>query len=374
MYNPTEKMLMKKNRIDKSVARVVEQAQAQQEIDSRNKARAESDGTAPKMTIYEYEQKYSKRENARGAKLFLRFTAAIIGVFLFVLLAMFTLKMHEINEYVGYGIGGVCLVVYVVVFIVPVCKLFRSGYFITNVNAYTAAKAKRHNKKLRHDIANKIIDLTSKVEGVGWYASETVGKLAIAMQARDEEGIKEHLSALYAGSVKKSARDLILKASLKSAMYSAVSQSSNLDTVMVAMVNMQLIKDLVYLYGFRPSDAKLSKIFLAVIRNSLIAYGVSAAGSQVGNIVAKTVKGIPLLGGVIGTVVDSSIQGLTNGTLTTVIGYQTIKYLNAEYKLQNVLDGIEVAETQAEFAEACEELKEELKKEQRAGKKVVTAS
>ena len=368
-------MRMTKNNKDKNVAIVAAQAQAQQKIDARNKARAEVDGTAPKMTIYEYEQKYSKRENVRGAKLFLTFTVAIIGVFLFVLLAMFTLKMYEFNEYVGYGVGGACLIVYVVVFIVPICKLFRSGYFITNVNAYTASKAKRHNKKLRRDISRKIIDITSKVDGVGWYDSETVGKLAIAMQARDEEGIKTNLSALYAGSVKKSANDLILKASLKSAMYSAVSQSSNLDTAMVAMVNLQLVKDLVYLYGFRPSDAKLAKIFAAVIRNSLIAYGVSAAGPQVGSLVAKTIKGIPLLGSIIGMVVDSSVQGLTNGMLTTVIGYQVIKYLNVEYNLQNVLDGIEVAETPAEFAEACKNLEMELKKEQRAkDKKVATAS
>ena len=359
---------MAKTTRDKSVEFVAAQAQAQQEMDARNKATAEADGTAPKMTIYEYEQRYSKRENVRGAKLFLTFMVTIIGVFLFVLLAMLTIKMYEFNEYVGYGVGGTCLIVYIFAFIVPVCKLMRSGYFITNVNAYTASKAKRHNKKLRHDISRKIIDLTAKVDGVGWYDSETVGKLAIALQAKDEKGVMENLSALYTGSVKKSAKELILKSSLKSAMYSAVSQSSKLDTVMVAMVNLQLIKDLVYLYGFRPSDAKLAKIFAAVIRNSLIAYGVSAAGSQVGNTVAKTVsamKGIPFLGSIIGMVVDSSVQGLTNGTLTTVIGYQTINYLNTEYKLQNILDGVEVVETQAEFVEACEDLEKTLKKEQR---------
>lgn len=366
---------MAKNNRDKSVALVAQQAQTQQEINARNKERTEAEGAAPKMTIYEYEQKYSKRENVRGAKLLLTSIAAIIGVFLFVLLAMFTLKMYEFNEYVGYGVGGACLIAYVFVFIVPVCKLLGSGYFVTNVNAYTASKAKRHNKKLRHDISKKIIDLTSKVDGVGWYDSETVGKLAIALQAKNEDGVKENLSALYAGSVKKAAKELSFKASLKSAMYSAVSQSSNLDAAMVAMVNLQLIKDLVYLYGFRPSDAKLAKIFAAVIRNSLISYGVSAAGPQVGGLVAKTVKGLPILGSIIGTVVDSSVQGLTNAILTRVIGYQTVKYLNVEYKLQNILDGVEVAESQAEFEEACDDLQKELKKEQRAtGKRVATAS
>ena len=370
---------MLKNKKDKSVAQVAEQALAQQEINARNKAREEAEGVAPKMTIYEYEQKYSKRENARGAKLILSFAVAIVGVFLFVILAMFTLKLYEMNEYVGYGVGAACLVAYIIVFVVPICKLFNSGYFVTNVNAYTATKAKRHNKKIRHDIAKKIIDLTASVDGVGWYDSETVGKLAIALQAKDEDGVKQNLSALYADSVKKSAKDLIFKSALKSGAYSAVSQSSTLDTAIVAMLNLQLIKDLVYLYGFRPSDAKLAKIFGAVVRNSLIAYGVSAAGTQVGNAVAKTLttgamKGIPILGSLIGTVVDSSIQGLTNGTLTMVIGYQTIKYLNAEYKLQNVLDGVEVVETQEEFVEACEDLERTLKKEQRtSGKKQATA-
>ena len=369
---------MAKTNRDKSVTRVAEQAQIQQQINARNKTAGEACDADHKMTIYEYEQKYSKRENAHGAKLFLTFAVAIVGVLLFVLLAMFAMKMYELNEYAGYGVGGACIIVYIFVFIVPVCKIFGSGYFITNVNAYTASKAKRHNKKLRHDISKKIIELTSKVEGVGWYDSETVGKLAIALQARDEAGVKENLSALYAGSVKKSAKELILKASLKSALYSAASQSSKLDTAMVAMVNLQLIKDLVYLYGFRPSDSKLAKIFAAVIRNSLIAYGVSAAGSQVGNTVAKTVstiKGIPLLGSIIGMVVDSSVQGLTNGTLTMVIGYQAIKYLNVEYKLQNVLDGVDVAETQSEFIESCQELEKELKKEQHSTrKKTATAS
>ena len=69
------------------------------------------------------------------------------------------------------------------------------------------------------------------------------------------------------------------------------------------------------------------------------------------------------------------MQGLTNGTLTTVIGYQTIKYLNTEYKLHVILDGIEVAETQEEFAEACQDLEKELKREQRStAKKLATAS
>lgn len=381
-------MAKENNKKGAVVGQVAAQASAQQEINERIKAsRFSEEGskgkkkyTDPsKMTIYEYEQKYVKRENARGAKFILWLGAGIIGVGLFFLLLSVFLKVYEINEYIGYGVGAVSLLIYILVFVVPLIKILRTGYFVTNVNAYTAGKAKRHNKKLRHDIAKKIIDLTAKVDGVGWYDSETVGKLAISLNAGDEDGVKMHLTELYTGSVKKSARQLIFKSSLKSAMYSAVSQTSTVDAALVVFINMQLIKDLVFLYGFRPSNAKLAKIFVGVIQNALIAYGIG--GLQIGNSVVKTmgdaVKGIPLLGSAIAAIVDSSVQGLTNGTMTTVIGFQTIKYLNDEYKLQNILDGIEIAETPEEIKEACAELEKEIKKgqrEQRKGKKAIAAA
>lgn len=349
-------------------------AEAKKKVKDQNTVKK----TAPEkevMTIYDYEQRYSRRENLRGAKLFLGFVAALAGVFLLVMFALVFLNVYDKNEYVGYGVGAALIVTFILVYVVPLVKIVKLGHFETNVNGYTAARAKRHNRKLRKQIAEKIIDLTSRVEGVGWYDSEVVGKLAIAVNTDDREGIKKQLTALYTGSVKKSAKDIIFKSSIKTAMYSAFSQSAKIDAALVVVVNMQLIKDIVFLYGFRPSDAKLAKIFVGVIRNSLIAYGLG--GVQIGNTVVKTmgeaVRGIPLLGSAIAALVDSSVQGLTNGMLTTVIGYQTIKYLNREYKLQNILDGIEIVETQEEFEEACAELEKELKKEQKKGKKLAPA-
>lgn len=324
-----------------------------------------------KMTIYEYEQKYVKRQNVKGAKVFLRVFAAILGVFLFVLLFLTALRVYEINEYAGYAAGGVCLILYIFIFVVPLIKIIRAPYFMTNVNAQTASSAQRHNRKVRQDIADKMINLTAKVEGVGWYDSELVGKLAIARNTGDDDAVKETLTALYKGSVKKSAKSLIMKSSLRSAMYSALSQSDKIDAALVIAVNTQLIKDLVFLYGFRPSDVRLAKIFVGVIRNAMIALGLG--GLNVGNAVVKTmgdaVKGIPILGNLISTVVDSSVQGLANGTLTAVIGFQTIKYLNTEYNLQNILDGVDVSESETELQETCTELETQLKK----GKKLAPA-
>ncbi len=317
---------------------------------------------APKMTVYDYEQKYVKRQNAQGARLTIGLAAALIGVFLFALLALLALRVFELNLWAGCAVSAVLALLYLFVYVVPLVKILRTRYFVTNVNAFTAKKAQRHNRKVRHEIAEKMIDFTARVEGAGWYDSRLVGDLAIALQTKDEEKLKTSLSALYKGSVKKSAKKLIFKSSLKSAAYAAISPAAHIDAALVVVVNLQLVKDLVFLYGFRPSDAGLARIFTKVVFNSLVAYGVG--GINVGSSVVKTmgdaVKGIPLLGSAISALIDSSVQGLTNGALTTVIGYQTIAFLQKEYRLQDILDGVET-DTEVEIEEACAELERELK-------------
>lgn len=50
-----------------------------------------------KMTIYDYEQKYVKRQNVRNAKIILRLLAAAIGIFLFACLFFVAMRVWEIN-------------------------------------------------------------------------------------------------------------------------------------------------------------------------------------------------------------------------------------------------------------------------------------
>ena len=100
-----------------------------------------------------------------------------------------------------------------------------------------------------------------------------------------------------------------------------------------------------------------------MLQNALIAYGLGSV--KIGNGIVKTMgdaaKGIPILGTAIAALVDSSIQGLTNGTMTAVIGFQTIKYLNREYNLQNILDGVEISQTEEELQQTCADIERELK-------------
>ena len=345
------------------------------EIQVVNNDKTEAFNEHDKMTIYDYEEKYVKRQNTKGIKFLLNLMIVLIGVVIFTCLFLMVEKIYGMNKYAGYGAGIVGLILYIIFFIAPTIKIMKSDYFITNVNRKHAKEAKAHNKKVRYNIATKIVDFTESVNGAGWYDAQKVTELEAALYKKDDKKIKQTLTDLYNGSVRKTAKDIIRGAARKAALYSALSQDNKLDAAIVAFVNIQMVKDLVFLYGFRPSDAKLIKIYANVLENTLVAYGVSSF--DIGKNAVKTMGGIvnkiPILGGVISTVIDSSIQGLTNGALTTIAGYQSIKFISQEYHLQDVLDEIELEETEEDVNTSVKELEEELKNGKNAKPKVEAA-
>lgn len=336
----------------------------------KNKNRNEQKRQSEKMTIYEYEEKYVKSRNERGARLLIWVIAGVVGAFLAWCLLSVTLQVWALNEYAGYAAAGISAVLFVLLYIVPLVKIFRLDYFRTNVNAAHAPAAKRHNRRVRFSIAQRMVDFGARVDCAGWYDDAILSEMAAYVAAKDDEGIKRSLTAMYSGRVKKTAKDYIFRYALKSAAYSALSQQSRTDAALVAVVNLQLIKDIVFLYGFRPSDTRLVKIFAAVVRNSLISYGLGSL--KIGNGIVKTMgdaaKGIPFLGSAISALVDSSVQGLTNGTLTAVIGFQTIRYLGREYRLQDILDGAEIGESEEELKATCADIEAELRKRPRGAR------
>ena len=93
------------------------------------------------MTIYEYEQKYTRRENVRGAKLLLRLIAAAIGVFLFFCLFSVTVRVYEMNMYAGIGAGAVELFIYTYFVCCSACKNSKNKPF--------RSKRKRQNRACR---------------------------------------------------------------------------------------------------------------------------------------------------------------------------------------------------------------------------------
>ena len=325
-----------------------------------------------KMTFEEYKARYTKPENKKLMKAAMIMIASGIGIILFTCLFLICLRVYEINEYAGYVAIGVCVLIFILFYIVPLIRIGRTKYFITNVNDRTVRNAQKHNKKLREEIADKMIDYNSKVEGATWYNEKLVGQLAIARVSNNDKEVKTLLTQIYDGDVKKETRRIIRDHALKIGLVTTFSQSHVVDTAFVAVYELNLIKDLVFLYGFRPSDARLMKIYLTVLTNSLMAYGISASSSNfVGGIVngiSNAVGKISALSSAISVVVGSTIQGVVNSTMSIIIGMQTRKYLLTEYHLQDVLDEV-ILDDEVDEEALINEVKAEIIKSAKPGKK-----
>ena len=328
-----------------------------------------------KMTLEEYQKKYSKPYNEKAAKSFLFMFGAAIGLIIIFCLFQIVMKIFDINKIAGYISIGVAVLIYLVIYVIPVIKIRSTKSFMTNVTSENASAAKKYNKKLREDIADKMIDLSQKADDVTWYSDEKIGKLAVARQTHNDEGLKDALTETYKTDVNKAGNKMIRDHALKVGVTTALSQNEKIDTLFVVMYGLSLIKDLIFLYGFRPNDRQLSKIYRNVIGDAIIAYGLgNATGSMASGIVKKMGKGldgIPLLGSAISTVIDSVAQGVINSTLTVLIGFQTKKYLMKEYKLQDILDNVIVTEEEldTEAAEMSNNLKVDIKEQSKAAKK-----
>lgn len=325
-----------------------------------------------KMTLEEYERKYSHRENSKFARSFLRILEAVLGLSMAAILLFVVLRLFEINKIVGYISIAPAIAFFVCFFIVPLLKIKKIKAFDVNISQYNAREAKKHNQKLRHEIADKIIEFSETTDGVNWYDSELVGKLAVARHNRNEEDMKAILTELYDVNIKKTANSIIREHAFKVGVVTAISQSEKIDTLFISVYELNLIKQLVFLYGFRPSDAKLMRIYSAILRNALIAYGLESVVNNLTTGVVQKIGGvvnsIPLLGTAVATLIGSASQGVINGGLTVIIGHQTLKYLQSEYHLQDVLDNVNLDDDINE-EEMMLEVKDEILKETKQKKK-----
>lgn len=320
-----------------------------------------------KMTLEEYQKKYSKPQNVKAARTFLFIFAAAIGIIVFVCLFFVVMRLFELHKIAGYCGIAIALLIYIFVYIVPLVKITKTKAFITNVDSRNAKEAQRYNRELRNEIADKMIDFTANTEGVGWYNTERVGRLAIARQAKNDKDVKKTLTEIYDTDVRSISNKMIRDHALKVGLTTALSQSEKIDTLFVVAYNLSLIKDLVFLFGYRPSDARLAKIYRSVIADALIAYGLGSATGSFASVASKfggaALEGVPFLGAALGTIVDSVAQGIINSTLTVMIGYQTKKYLKNEYHLQDILDEIVIDEAKelSDEKEMVKSLSDEIK-------------
>ncbi len=310
-----------------------------------------------KMTLEEYQKKYSKPYNEKAVKSFL-FIAIAVGA-LIVIFCLFSLVIQLYNTcdknviclYVSIPIA---VLVFIFLYVLPVVKIHKLKPFMTNnISSSNVRQAKKYNRELREKIADQIIDMQAKVGNCDWYNEEAVGKLAIARHTHDDEALRKSLLYLYKNDIKKAANVMIGKKAFQVGLFTALSPSDKLDTAIVVAYNMNLMKDIMFLYGFRPNDRELTKAYYRILSSALMAYGLSNF-----NLAGKLLEKVPF----VGAAVDALSQGVANASFTAYIGFQTKRYLMKDFKLQDYLEEV-VLDDDEQINSIVADVKDELIKQ-----------
>lgn len=313
-----------------------------------------------KNTIYDYEESSIKQEDRNSFGYVIKLIIVVFGLFIISLLLNISDRIRNFNQIAGIVSLVIFAVLFLYFYVRPILNIYGMLYFESKTMSKNSKIANAHNIKTRKKIAEHIISFNQNVKDADWYDRELVKDLRVAVDENDNNKIYSILTKLMNGSIKKASNRMIVTSAVQSGVYSAIVPSQQLDAILVAGVNFKMIRDILFLYGFRPTNARLMKIFLNSIIGSLAAYGIE--GSGIGSFLAKLgSRAIPVINESSSFLVDAGVQAFTNGTLTMWIGYKAIDYLKKEYKLQVVLGEIDVLDDDKEFDDTRKEVVEELK-------------
>ena len=318
------------------------------------------------------EQKYSnditesydvedlKKEENKTYSYILNLILITFGLFVISLLLNISDKIRNYNQTAGVISIIIFAILFVFFYIRPILSIFRMRYFETAISGKNIILANRHNIKTRREIAKRIINLRQNKEYANWYDARLVQNLKVALDNNNNDEIYNRLKVLMEKSIKTTSNKIIVSSAVQSGLYSALVPSQQLDALLVASVNFKMVKDILFLYGFRPTKARLIKIYINSISASLAAYGLE--GSGVGSFIARVLSRLPIIPTMSSYVADALAQALANGTFTLLIGYKAIDYLKKEYKLQVLIKEVDVLDDNNEFETTKKEIEEELNK------------
>ena len=326
-----------------------------------------------KKSIEKYESDSIISESTKGLKTVIKIIIAIFIYIIILTVYSITSNVYRINVYAGH----ICLLLFTITiiyfFIYPIYKLTKMSYFILDYNHKTIKKVKKHNEKVIISMAKNIINFSETINDEIWYDKKYVNELKTNLDNKNIIALRESMTQIINTSIRKKSNELIVKWAVKTGVLTALSQSDVVDSVFVLIINLLLVKDLVFLYGFRYSFFRLLKTFIGVFVASATAYSLQNANigksllSVASGFLKKLGRNVSLpasiLTSAIEIVTDSGMQGIGNAVMTAFIGYQTIAYLDKEYKLQDELENIDLLDEEYEFKETMKEINDALRKE-----------
>lgn len=321
------------------------------------------------LDFLDYQETVTRTKEAkRNRRILIALTSAIylIGLGLF---ASIVQTIYQINNTAGIIVAIVLLVLYTILYIVMIVSIFSKHSFDLEFQKRKNGKfSERNNNKVRIEIARNLKEqntvlsylekkkekeVLSEKETQKVNAFETILELAEKYEkkvpdinSQDSKNLLVSLRIAFEkdGVIYKKAKKMIFKRSIETGTMTALSQNAIFDGSIVAMKNMQLVKDIIWLYGFRPTNYEMNKILLRVIRNVSIALGFNTMPKAV-NITSKIFNkdSSNFLVSLLGQAIDMGAQFVGNGVMTYIVGKYTIRAMLKEYHIQDL------------FAQKCDE-------------------
>lgn len=345
------------------------------------------------MAFIEYQENVEKSKEAKRDRLVLISLTTAVYLLGLGLFATIVETIYQMNKIAGIVTGGILLVVYTICFIVLLVSIYSKHSFDLQFRRRkTGHFPERNNNRVRFEMARNIreqsfvldyLDKKSskeyldKKEAKALKDFQTVISLAEkyekscpSYKSQDSKELAISLAAILSkdGIIYKKAKNVILTKAVATGLMTALSSNALVDMSIVAVKNMQMIKDLIWLYGFRPTNYEMNRIMLKVIRNLCISIGLNTLQGSTGFIASALKKSSDnFLVQLLSQAFTSGAQFLGNGTMTYLVGKYTIQVLLSQYHMQDlfrkqVMKDCELEMNDDTIREIDSEIQEEVKK------------
>ena len=254
-------------------------------------------------------------------------------------------KAYNINEYFGYGVLAVLLLLILFFIIIPLIKVLCAPTFTLDASKNDEHLSRKRFRTLKIVAKNIVKGKNSVPDNV---------KQCLMDSLNDRYQLRDELNLVYDKYIKKDINKIIWATSAKVACSTGVSKNNTFDAATTIISNVRMIMQIVIKCGYRPTYTKLGKLMFKVFRNALIAYSIESSNvaEWLVNACSKFFKDLPAIGKPIAAI----MEGAANGFLTARIGVITRKYLYSEFKINNSGKNIEEIETEI-YRESIKEAK-----------------
>lgn len=259
----------------------------------------------------------------KGRTRYLWYAVAIGVIILFLLMLLSSVlgvgeRLNKVSKYLEYSFYGLVLILVYLLILRPVKIILFSPSFSIET---TLDKPSRKNYRVYKKVANRLLEQDILPDEV---------KANIKKSKGDHEQLSLALNQALNKHVKKEMNKVIRRNAQTVMVSTAISQNGRLDLYTVVVVNLKMIKELVYMAGFRPSMKNLSKLTINVFTTALIAEGLENIdlNDLLPNSTMNMLGEIPF----IKPLLSSVIQGTSNALLTLRIGIVARKYLFSDAK------------------------------------------